>query len=219
MQGHHAFVGVVAGLGFLVISGCASVKQSDTARTGMEQLLISNAVDKSLDQVDFKPIADAKVFLETKYLDCVDKNYITVALHNRLLRHGCKLVDKAEDAQVVCEVASGSVGTDHSDLFVGMPDLPVPSVALTIPRMPFYTREKSIGTAKLQVVAYDATTKQPVINSGFSLARSDARNWHVMGMGGVSSGTVPEEIAQHTGQVDGVSTAAFVRRSSDTTTR
>ena len=79
------------------------MKQSDTARTGVEQLLISSATDQALDKVDLARIAEAKVYVETKYLDCVDKNYIIVALHQRLLKHGCTLVDKADDAQVVLE--------------------------------------------------------------------------------------------------------------------
>ncbi len=63
--------------------GCATQKQSDTARTGVEQLLISTAVDRSLDKVDYKPIQNAKVYIEEKYLDCTDKNYVLVALHQR----------------------------------------------------------------------------------------------------------------------------------------
>ena len=45
-------------------------------RTGVEQLLISSAVDQSLDHIDLSPLREKQVFLETKYLDCVDKNYI-----------------------------------------------------------------------------------------------------------------------------------------------
>src|SRR5258705_13126509 len=83
--------------------GCASTKSSDPARTGVEQLLISSATDQALDKVNFEPIRNAKVFVETKYLECVDKNYIIGSLHQRLLRNGATLVDKAEDAQVILE--------------------------------------------------------------------------------------------------------------------
>lgn len=75
-------------------AGCASMKKSDTARTGVEQLLISTAVDRTLDKVSFAPMRGAKVFVEEKYLDCTDKNYIIVSLHQRLMRAGCTIVDK-----------------------------------------------------------------------------------------------------------------------------
>src|SRR3954452_4051770 len=86
------------------VSGCATQKETHTARTGVEQLLVSSAIDGSLDKVDFPKLGGRKVFLETKYLDCVDKNYVIVSMHHRLLRVGSKLVDKLDDADVVLEV-------------------------------------------------------------------------------------------------------------------
>jgi hypothetical protein len=77
------------------IAGCATIKQSDTARTGIEQLLISSAADRALDKIDLRPIAGAKVFVDKQYLDCTDKNYLLVALHQRLLADRCTLVPKA----------------------------------------------------------------------------------------------------------------------------
>jgi hypothetical protein len=173
----------------------------------LEQLLISSAADGALNKVDFAPIARAKVFLETKYLDCVDKNYIVVAMHQRLLAHQCTLVDKPEDANVVVEVASGGVGTDRHELFVGIPEIPLPPPSpIAIPKLALFTRTKAMGTAKLSVVAYDAATKQAVINSGYSLARSDHQNWNVLGAGSVQGGTLTAEIAQATGENDSIVT-------------
>lgn len=59
---------------------------------------------------------------------------------------------------------------------------------------------KANGTAKLLIVAYDAKSHLPVINSGSSLARSDYKNWKVIGGGPVASGSVPEEIKLATGK-------------------
>jgi hypothetical protein len=186
-----------------VFSGCATLKESDTARTGLEQLLISSAADRALDKVDFAPIAHAKVFLETKYLDCVDKNYVIVAIHQRLLTHQCTLVEKPEDANVVVEVASGGVGTDRHELFVGIPEIPLPPPSpIAIPKLALFTRTKAMGTAKLSVVAYDVSTKRAVINSGYSLARSDHQNWNVLGAGSVQGGSLTTELAQATGERD-----------------
>ena len=198
-----AFAGLLACL----LSGCATLKETDTARTGIEQLLISSAADRALDKVDFAPIAHAKVFLETKYLDCVDKNYVIVAMHQRLLTHKCTLVEKAEEANVVVEVASGGVGTDRHELFVGIPEIPLPPPSpIAIPKLALFTRTKAMGTAKLTVVAYDTTSKQAVINSGYSLARSDHQNYSVLGAGSVQGGTLTTEIAQATGQSDSIVT-------------
>lgn len=182
------------------------MKESFTARTGIEQLLISSATDKALEKVDFRPIAQAKVFVETKYLDCTDKNYIIVALHQQLMKQGCTLVDKAEDSQVTVEIASGGVGTDGSETYLGSPDIPLPPPSpISIPKVPIVQRTRSIGTAKLAVVAYDTQTKAAVINSGYTLARADHRTWNVMGAGGYNSGSVHEELARTTGEVESIS--------------
>jgi hypothetical protein len=184
-----------------LVTGCASTKTSDTARTGIEQLLISSATDQALDKVNLQPIAQAKVFLETKYLDCTDKNYVIVALHQRLMRHGCTLVDKPEEAQVIVEVASGAIGTDRQDFFVGIPSVPLaPPSPIALPRMELFTRTRANGTARLTVLAYDAKTRLCVVDSGAALARSDYKSWHMLGTAPVVTGRIPAELAAATGE-------------------
>jgi hypothetical protein len=182
----------------LAFSGCASMKESDTARTGLEQLLISSAVDQSLDKVDFTPVSGAKVFLKADYLDSVDKNYVLMSMRSRLLRNGCTLVDKADASDVVMEVASGAIGTDRTDLEVGSPAVPLGLMG-TIPKVTIYERKRAMGTAKLCIIATDSKTNQPVINSGFTLARSDHQHWSMMGTGPVISGSVARQLEENTG--------------------
>jgi len=186
-----------------LISGCMTTKESDTARTGVEQLLISGATDRALDKVDLAPIARAKVFVDTQYLECVDKNYVIVSLHQRLLRQGCMLVDKRDDADVALEVASGGLGTDRTEWFVGIPEIPLPPPSpIAIPKLALFSRTRSIGTAKLSVVAVDVKSMQPVINTGSSLARSDQKNWNLLGMGSMQTGSLPQELASATGETE-----------------
>lgn len=203
-RGSWAAACVVAGLA-AGTEGCATIKQSDTSRTGIEQLLISSAADKALDKVDFAPMRGAKVYVEAKYLECVDKNYILVSLRQRLMQEKCQLVEKLEEADVVVEVGSGGVGTDRQEMFIGVPDIPLPPPSpISIPRIPFMTRSKAMGTAKLIVLAYDAKTKASVIDGGNLLARSDYKNWSVLGAGPMVSGSVPEELTQQTGESETV---------------
>ena len=185
--------------------GCATIKESDTSRTGVEQLLISSAVDRSLDKIDFRPIARAKVYVEEKYLDCTDKNYVIVALHQRLLQQNCTLVGKPEDSDITLEIGSGAVGTDRHDLFMGVPQIPLPPPSpISIPKMTLYERNKSMGTAKLAIVAYDTKSRASVINSAAALARTDYKNYTLVGTPGLESGSVEAQIVAATGQRDSV---------------
>src|SRR5262249_52381094 len=159
--------------------------------SGLEQLLTSSAIEHSLNKIDWSPIRGAPVYVETKYLDCVDKNYIIVAVHQRLLANHCTLVEKPEDSAVTVELGSGAVGPDRQESYVGIPEISMPSSQIALPRVALFNREKSNGTAKLAVLAYDTRSKVAVINAGASLARSDHSNWSLLGAGPVISGSVP----------------------------
>lgn len=212
---------LLSALSLVILAGCMTTKESDTSRTGVEQLLLSSATDKALDKVDFTPIARAKVFVDTQYLDCTDKNYVIVSLHQHLLRQQCLLVDKKDDADVVVEIGSGGVGTDRTDWFVGIPEIPLaPPSPIMLPKMTLFNRTRAIGTAKLSVVALDVKTHQAVINAGYSLARSDQKDWNVMGMGSTQTGTLPQELAAATGETESMLVPAnMAKRAITSTTR
>lgn len=194
-------LGIALGTLSLLLVGCASMKESDTARTGVEQLLISTAVDRTLDKVSLAPLRGAKVLVEEKYLDCTDKNYILVSLRQRVMRAGCTLVDKAEEADVILEVASGAVGTDRSEAFIGIPPIPLAMPSpISIPKITLYERTKAMGTAKLRILAYDAKTRRPIIDGDAQLARGDYRHWDVLGVGPAASGSVPNDLKRATGE-------------------
>ncbi|MDQ3330854.1 MAG: hypothetical protein M3552_09400, partial [Planctomycetota bacterium] len=140
-----------------VVTGCASTKTSNTGRTAMEQMLISNAVDQSLNRIDFQPLESRAVFLDTTYLDCVDKNYIVASSRNRILQAGGKLVAKPEDAEVVVELRTGAVGTDQSETYIGIPELSLPGpLPIAIPQVKLWSKSTQTGTAKIGVVAFDS---------------------------------------------------------------
>ena len=184
---------------FPFVLGCATNRETETARTGVEQLLVSSAVDQALDKIDFTPVRGAKVQLEEKYLDCVDKNYVIVSLEQRLLANGSTLVTKPEDADVIMHVVSGAVGTDRQEKFFGISEIPLPPPSpIMIPQVSLFSRTRANGTAKLRVVAFDAKTRQAVINGNAVLARSDYKSWKGFGAGPMETGSVPTEIAAAT---------------------
>ncbi len=180
----------------LLVSGCTTTGTSNTARTGMEQLLISNAVDQALSKYNFQGLAGAKVFIDNQYLEGVDKGYILGSLRDRALQHGVRLVAKAEEADIVMEVRSGGVGTDSTETYVGMPGIAIPGpMPVELPEVRVWNRSSQLGTAKLGIVAYDVKQGHLIDFGGFSLARSDDTNWFLLGIGPFQNGTVREEVS------------------------
>ena len=183
--------------GLILCAGCATSKSSNTARTATEQMLISNAVDQSLNKVNFRPFSGHTVYLNDKYVDCVDKAYVISSVRHRILMAGAVLVDDPAGADVHVELRSGTVGTDTADSFVGIPEVTLPGM-LTLPEVRLLTRSSQKGIAKLGLVAVDATTKQVLGTGGMSLAESDTQNWFVMGVGPFRTGSIHGEVESST---------------------
>lgn len=180
-----------------LLGGCTSTKQSNTARTATEQMLISNAVDHSLNKVDFRPLHGATVYVEDKHLDCVDKGYIIGSIRHRLLHEKVRLAAKAEDAEVVVEVRSGGVGTDAASSFFGMPEITLPGM-LSIPEVKLINRDSQKAVAKIGLVAYETGTKRILGAGGVTTARSDDTNTFIFGMGPLQHGSLRTEVDRST---------------------
>lgn len=195
MQSLRTLCGLLS-FALLACLGCTSTSSSDTSRTAMEQLLISNAIDQSLDKSDFTALAGQSVYIEEKYLECTDQKYLVGALRHRLRHAGATIADSAENATVALEVRSGGVGTDRSESFIGMPEIAIPGpVPVALPEIRLFERSRQTGTAKIGIVAYDTKTKQPLGSGGHSLARSDDNNWYVLGIGPYQEGSVRSEVS------------------------
>lgn len=175
------------------LGGCSSLKRSDTARTGREQMLVSNAVDQSLNKVNFEAFRGQRVLVEDKYLDCVDKGYLTASVRHRIARAGGTIAPKIDDADILLELRSGGLGTDTADSFLGTPAIAMPGM-VSIPEIKLISRTHQSATAKIGLAAYDAKTMQLLGDGGMSLAMSTDNNWHVLGVGPYQDGTIHREI-------------------------
>ncbi len=178
----------------ITMTGCTHTSTSNTARTAKEQMLLSNAVDQSLDKVDFTPLYGQKVFVDDKYLECVDKNYVVGSLRHRVMRAGGALAAAVDDADVVMEVRSGGVGTDSTDMFLGVPSLPLPA-GMQTPEVRLTERKSQYGYSKLGLVLFDAKTKTVLGDGGLSMAQSDDNNWFVVGLGPFQNGSLKGDVA------------------------
>ena len=178
---------------FLLVTRCTSTITSNTSRTAKEQLLLSGAVERSISKVDLSALGGRKVFIEDKFLECVDKPFIVGSIRHQVMRSGARLADTAETADVVMELRSGGVGTDTSESFLGTPEIFLPGL-LTVPEIHFAERKTQFAFAKLGMVLYDAKTRELLGDGGVTLARSDDNNWFVLGVGPFQNGSLRENV-------------------------
>jgi hypothetical protein len=175
-------------------AGCGTTKWSDTSRTATEQLLLSTAVDRAIDNIDFRPLADKYVFVDPQYLDCVDNKYVLSTLRQHMLAEGCVLMPEPGSADIVVEVRAGAVGTDHHDVLVGIPAISVPAGGMvgvpSIPEIPFAKTTAQKGVAKIACFAYNRETGQAVWQSGAFPIVSTAKDSWFLGTGPFQRGTI-----------------------------
>jgi hypothetical protein len=168
---------------------------TDTARTATEQLLISNAVDQAVSQIDFRPLAGKTVFCDPQYLDgTVDRGYVISSVRQQLLAIGATLHDERNKAEYVVEVRSGAIGTDRHSLLVGVPQMTVPAIVpgqpSQIPEIPVAKKTDEQGVAKIALFAYNRHTGQRLWQSGTVQSVSDARDFWIAGLGPFRAGTI-----------------------------
>lgn len=195
MRGAVGFL--IAGSVLWASAGCGTTKWSDTPRTATEQLLISTAVDRAIDNMNFKPLAGKDIYLDTTFLEGItDKNYVISSLRQHMLAQGCVLAPTKETATYVVEARAGAVGTNHHDVMVGIPALSLPGASLmpgvpsAIPEIAFAKTTDQKGVAKLAVFAYNQKTGQPVWQSGVFPIVTDAKDTWIFGTGPFQRGSI-----------------------------
>ena len=184
---------VLAGV---LTSGCGTVKTTGTARSGTEQLLLTNAWDSALQKVDFRPLTGVPVYLETSNITIeIDKGWIISSLRQSMLQQGVLLRAKPEQAQWIVEARVGAYGTDEHNLLIGIPQTTIPATVTgvpqgTIPEIPLAKRSEQQAIAKLALFAYDRSSGQIVWNSGTLLDTANAKDVYVAGVGPIQSGSI-----------------------------
>ncbi len=175
--------------------GCGTTKMTSTARTGTEQILLTNAWDDALRKVDFRPLTGVPVFLDTQYIEAVDKGWITSTIRQAMLAQGVLMRTKPEQAQWVVEARVGAYGTDSNNWLFGVPQVTVPPTFTgmptgTIPEIPIVKRTEQQAISKLALFAYDRASGQITWTSGTMLATSNAKDVYVGGVGPIQSGSI-----------------------------
>jgi hypothetical protein len=181
------------------VAGCGTTRWTDTKRTATEQMLVSDAIDRAVSQIDFRIFAGKDVYLDVAYLgEAVDKEYLTSTLRQQMVSCGCVLKEKRDQAQFIVEARAGTVGTDRHDLLYGIPALSFPTFSTaTTSAIPTATPEVAVAkrtdqqaVAKLAVFAYHRDTGKAVWQSGADVVTSKARDLWVMGAGPFQKGTI-----------------------------
>lgn len=162
-------------LACLTLAACSTDRQTTTARTATEELLVSTAADRAAEALEQRLPKNGKVFLDTTNFDATDAKYAIGTIADALLRSGNHLVDDKKNADTIIAIRSGALAIDNDDTLIGTPqlNLPVPLAgAATIPKIALYDDEVQKGVAKFAATATDSKTGTLVASTGPQLGVS-----------------------------------------------
>lgn len=196
---------LTAALMAIVLGGCGTTREYRAT----EQLVMSDAVDRSIARIDFRPLSGRKVYLDTSYLrhvkgeGFVNSEYVTSALRQQIVAAGCLIQDSTSDADIVIEARIGAMGTDDHRVTFGFPEnnavasavslIPGAPVLPSIPEIAIARREARESAAKVACFAYDRQSRRPIWQSGVDSSLATAKDTWVMGIGPFQGGTIREQ--------------------------
>jgi hypothetical protein len=181
----------------LTTAGCGTSKWTDTGRSATEQLLITDAMDRAVSDLEFRALAGKTCYIDSAPLKLIsDSEYLVSCLRQHMFASGCMVKDSKTEADYVVEVRAGAVGTDRHDVLYGVPAVNVPSVVPVtgipsqIPEMPFIKKTDQRAVVKLSLFAYHQKTGRPIWQSGAVPEESNAKAVWVLGAGPFQRGTI-----------------------------
>lgn len=187
----------------LVLGGCASIRVTDPQRTATEQFLISQAAAEAIDRLSMVALRGQAVYLDSTYLTAAtqpsnDHSFLLGELRAKLLLSGVQLVAKREQAKIIAEVRSGSLGIDRQEYLLGIPAIYLQGGNPTTGQLPLATPElallkstKQFGFASVSMVAYWADSGEVVASTGPFVGRTVRQDWWFLGWGPRTIGDIP----------------------------
>ena len=191
--------------GFVCVAssvGCGTTRD----QRATQQLVMSDAVDRSVQHIDFRPLSNQKVYLDNSYLrhvkgeGFVNSEYVTSALRQQIVAAGCLIQDSPQDADIIVEARLGVLGSDDHRVTFGVPENSAISSAISlipngpkipaIPEMAFARREAREAAAKIVAFAYHRESRKPIWQSGVKHSMATARDTWVLGIGPFQSGSI-----------------------------
>lgn len=173
----------------LLAGGCKStVRITDSAESGTQQLLMNSSADAVICSFDFSPLADRLCYLDTSGLGKANTGYLPYRIREQMGIHGVRLADSQDAAEVIVEAGLAAYGTDSRKDTLGVTDVD------RLPDLYLCVDDVQYGVAKLSLFAREKKTGAVIWHSGTMRADSYQDIRKVLGTGPHYSGTI-----QHSG--------------------
>jgi hypothetical protein len=146
----------------LPLTGCITNRVTNPSRTATEQLLISSAADRAIDQLHFMLPRGTRVFLDVHNFTAAngdDAKYAAAVVEDRLLLQGLAIMPDAKSADVIVALRASALATNSHKILIGVPSmgLPIPLAGvIETPEIALFSWDDQKGVAQLAATSYGA---------------------------------------------------------------
>jgi hypothetical protein len=146
----------------LPLGGCISNRVTNPPRTATEQLLISSAADRAIDQLHFALPRGTRVFLDVHNFTAAngdDAKYATAVIEDRLLLEGAAIMPDAKSADVIVAMRAAALATNSHKILIGIPAMGVPiplAGTIATPEVALFSWDSQKGVAQFAATSYGA---------------------------------------------------------------
>lgn len=169
-----------------VLAGCQSPRITNTARTAVEQMLLSDVIEQGTDQMKFEHYKGRKALMDYKYLDPqVDKPVVQGMVERRLAECGVVVTADAKDADIIIQVLCPVLATEMNKLLIGTPQVPISyprllALQIIVPEIPLFMKLTRVGFARFSLNILKASDHTPLEIQKRMFARSEYINWTLL---------------------------------------
>jgi len=160
-------LGALSCLVLLATMGCSFSRTITTPRSGWNQILATEAVDRALKQLDWPAVEGKTVYVQIGPPgDALDPVYLRRAVEVTLAEKGARIAGELEQADHVLSCLVGALGLDIGGRYLGLEGTNSGLIPFTIPELMLYRRTRSEGFAKVEIALVDKTNGGIVHCSG-----------------------------------------------------
>ena len=149
-----------------VLAGCASVTETNPARTATDMLLVNRAADRAVEGLTLPIPQGARVFIDETYFQAENARYALSAIRAALSDAGYAISRDRDSADAIFEVRAGALSLEQMRRVFGIPDMRVPINetlnVVSIPELSVYSRRDRIGVAEFSGFLYNPRTGAPL---------------------------------------------------------
>jgi hypothetical protein len=154
----------------LSAAGCAMTPTA-TARSTIEQRLLSRSLERALAKIDVDMFRGKRVFLDVAALT-PDQTYARTYVATELRQRGVQIVGDATESEVRIQVIAPGLGVDQGETLIGLPAMVVPLLGMPIPEIALFKWTRHYGTSELKFYAYDSKDGHPFEVTPWALGQS-----------------------------------------------